>query len=266
MDIRFDQVDVALRGTQIVRDVTLVVPDGTFTGLLGPNGSGKSTLLRTLYRIHKPTGGSIFLGDHDIRELTAKQTARTVAVMTQETSQDFALTALDIALLGRVPHQRGFGGDSDRDLTLAYEMLSSVGAKHLANRMFADLSGGEKQRVLLARALVQEAPILVLDEPTNHLDIGFQLELMAMVRERGLTTIAALHDLNLAAAFCDSVVVLNEGTVAAQGSPEDVLLPDLLRDVFRVAAHTLTHPADGRSVIAFSAQESPISTNTRGAR
>lgn len=252
MDVRFEDVSVAIDNKAIVSDVSFAVEEGAFVGLLGPNGSGKSTLLRTLYRVHKPSRGAVYVGDRDVAGLSARENARLVAVMTQEIAHDFALTAFDVALLGRVPHQRGFGRDSDYDRELAYAALRSVGAAQLAARMFAALSGGEKQRVLLARALVQEAPVLVLDEPTNHLDIGFQLELMSLVQERGLTTIAALHDLNLAATFCDQVVVLREGAVVAAGTPDAVLQPALISDVFAVVAHTLSHPVDGRNVIAFS--------------
>lgn len=253
MRVRCDRLCVTLNGRAIVHDVTFTVPTGTFLGLLGPNGSGKSTLLRALYRLHKPSRGHVLLGERDIRSMSPRESARLVAVVAQESPHDFPLTVRDVALLGRVPHQRGFGSDSQYELDLAAEALRSVGAAHLADRMFADLSGGEKQRVQLARALVQEAPILILDEPTNHLDIGFQLELMAMIRERGLTTIAALHDLNLAATFCDDVVVLAQGSVAAAGPPADVLQPGLIREVFGVTADIVPHPHDSRTVIAFSA-------------
>ncbi|GGC53216.1 ABC transporter ATP-binding protein [Hoyosella rhizosphaerae] len=255
MRVHIEDLTVTLDGKRVVHGVNLDVQPGRFIGLLGPNGSGKSSLLRTVYRVHKPSSGTVRIDGLDLRDLSARETARLVAVMTQELAQDFPLTALEVALLGRVPHQRGFGGDSRYDLDLAHDTLESVGAGHLKGRLFAALSGGEKQRILLARALVQETPVLILDEPTNHLDIGFQLELMTMIRERGLTTIAALHDLNLAATFCDDVVVLNDGGVAASGTPHNVLTPELISDVFGVAAHTLIHPSDGRPVIAFSTQQ-----------
>ncbi|NYI04693.1 ABC transporter ATP-binding protein [Allostreptomyces psammosilenae] len=252
MRIDFTDVGITRAGRDIVRGATFGVGPGQIAGLVGPNGSGKSTLLRSLYRVVRPDTGSVRIDGRDVWRLPGREVARQVAVMAQETSADFDLGVLDVVLLGRLPHQRGFGADSPHDLRLADAALDRVGARHLADRPFAALSGGEKQRVLLARALVQESRVLVLDEPTNHLDIAFQLELMRIVGDLGLTTIAALHDLNLAAAHCDVVAVLHAGRIVAHGPPGEVLTAELLHEVFGVRAHLLPHPATGKPLIAFS--------------
>jgi iron complex transport system ATP-binding protein len=252
MRVDFEDVAIALGGTRVVRGATFSVAPGQVAGLVGPNGSGKSTLLRSLYRVIRPEAGTVGIGGKDVWQLPPRTVARQLAVMTQETTADFDLDVLDVVLLGRLPHHRGFGGDSPHDLALADRALARVGAAELAERPFAGLSGGEKQRVLLARALVQESQVLVLDEPTNHLDVSFQLELMRIIGELGLTTLAALHDLNLAAAHCDVVAVMRQGLIVAHGPPEQVLTPELIGDVFGVQAHRLSHPATGRPLIAFS--------------
>ncbi|MFJ3957055.1 ABC transporter ATP-binding protein [Arthrobacter sp. NPDC090010] len=258
MRVSFDHVSVTLAGRTIVQDISLDVESGQVLGILGPNGCGKSTLLRSLYRVHRPSRGVIRIDGSDVHRLKPREAARRIAVMAQEGGQDFPLTAREVVLLGRVPHQRGFGADSEQELDLSEQALHDVGASSLAHRTFAGLSGGEKQRVLLARALVQEAPVLVLDEPTNHLDVAFQLELMRLVTGRGLTVLAALHDMNLAADHCDRIAVLNHGRLSAVGPPGDVLGEDLIRETFSVESRTLTHPLTGRPLIAVAASPSAI--------
>ncbi|GAB3707653.1 ABC transporter ATP-binding protein [Mariniluteicoccus flavus] len=250
MDLRFSHVSVDLGGRRIVDDVSLTVPSGTCVGLIGANGSGKSTLLRTAYRVHRPATGQVFADGDDLARLPSGEAARRVAVMTQEIGSEFPLTGLDMVLLGRVPHQHGFGADSPQDLDIAHGALAEVGATHLAGRTFATFSGGEKQRVLLARALAQQAPIMILDEPTNHADLGFQHELLHLVAGRGATVLAALHDVNLALAYCDRAAVMVDGRLRADGAVEDVLTPELVDDVLRVASHALDDPRGGR-VLSF---------------
>ncbi|SEB59555.1 ABC transporter ATP-binding protein [Arthrobacter woluwensis] len=256
MNISFDDVHVTLGRREIVHGVSLDVPSGQVLGILGPNGCGKSTLLRTLYRVYRPSAGTVRVDGEDVQRLSPREAARRIAVMAQESGLDFPLTALEVTLLGRVPHQRGFGADTAQERALADEALHDVGASALAHRNFAELSGGEKQRVLLARALVQQAPVLVLDEPTNHLDISFQLELMRLVTGRGLTVLAALHDMNLAADHCDQVAVLSRGRLLAAGAPADVLDEGLIREAFSVESRRLRHPLTGRPLIAVAAPSS----------
>ncbi|MEU3765064.1 ABC transporter ATP-binding protein [Amycolatopsis keratiniphila] len=251
MKIHFHDVSVVLGGDQVLREVDIEVRSGRFLGLVGPNGSGKSTLLRTLYRAVAPSSGRVLLGEHDVWRTDRRTVARAVAVMTQETSSEFDLTVLDVVLLGRVPFQRGFGRDTEADLDLAWTALDRVGATDIADRPIGRLSGGQRQRVMLARALAADSPVLVLDEPTNHLDIAFQLELMRIAAGLDRTIVAALHDLNLAATYCDDIAVLDAGRVVATGTPDEALAPRVVENVFGVAVDQLTHPRDGRPVLVF---------------
>jgi iron complex transport system ATP-binding protein len=252
MKISIEDLSIELGGRRIVDRVSLEVERGRRLALLGPNGSGKSTLLRSLYRLHRPASGSIRIGGDDLWRLGARAAAQRIAVVAQESAAEHDLTAFQVVMLGRVPHQRGFGADSPADLAAAEAALERVGALDLADRPFAVLSGGEKQRILLARAITQDCPVLVLDEPTNHLDVTFQLELMQLVADLGLTTIAALHDLNLAVEYCDAVAVLKEGRLVAAGDPDTVLTGDLVAEAFAVRADRIPHPATGRPHFALS--------------
>ncbi|MCH8614419.1 ABC transporter ATP-binding protein [Arsenicicoccus dermatophilus] len=260
MELRFSDVHVELGGNPILGGVDLVVPSGEVVGLVGANGSGKSTLLRAAYRVHRPSKGTVHVGGDDVHRLPAPEVARRIAVMAQEITNDFPMTVLDVVLLGRVPHQRGFGVDSPADLALAHDSLAEVGAADLHRRVFSSLSGGEKQRVLLARALTQQAPVLILDEPTNHADLGFQHELLHLVTHRGATVLAALHDVNLALTYCRRAVVLDQGTVCAEGPVESVLTPAVVDQVLRVSSRALPDPRGG-TVLSFRRPSTPTRTD-----
>ena len=249
MRVEFDDVTVVLGGTEVVHGASLTVEPGTVVGLVGPNGSGKSSLLRTLYRAVRPSRGTVRVDGADVRTLSGRQHARQVAVMLQDSHTDFDLSVHEVVLLGRAPHHASFGRDTAEDLRIADDAMRRTGIDDLAGRMVATLSGGQRQRVMLARALTQQSPVLVLDEPSNHLDIRHQLELMSTVRGLGRTVIAALHDLNLAARYCDRVVVLDAGTVVADGPPAATLTPELVRAVFGVEARVLEDGQD--RVLAF---------------
>ncbi|GAB2475288.1 ABC transporter ATP-binding protein [Promicromonospora xylanilytica] len=249
MRVEFDDVTVVLGGTEVVHGASLTVEPGTVVGLVGPNGSGKSSLLRTLYRAVRPSRGTVRLDGADVRTLSGRQHARQVAVMLQDPHTDFDLSVHEVVLLGRAPHHASFGRDTADDLRIAEDAMRRTGIEDLAGRMVGTLSGGQRQRVMLARALTQQSPVLVLDEPSNHLDIKHQLELMSTVRGLGRTVIAALHDLNLAAQYCDRVVVLDAGTVVADGPPAASFTPGLIRTVFGVEARVLEDHDD--RVLAF---------------
>jgi iron complex transport system ATP-binding protein len=263
MRVDIENLSAHRGGRPVVTDVSVSVPSGTVLGLLGPNGSGKSTLLRAVSGLAPPAAGRVLFDGADITALNRKELARQVAVMAQEHSEEFEIPVLDMVLLGRIPHGRGYGRDSDRDIALAQEALTRVGAAHLEARSFSALSGGERQRVLFARALAQDTPVLVLDEPTNHLDIAHQLELLDLVRATERTVMVALHDLNLAARSCDAIGVLAEGRLLSLGAPDEVLHTDLVRSVFGVESTAVAHPRSGRRHLLFDAR-SPLKPNDHG--
>src|SRR5699024_6973127 len=200
-----------------------------------------------------PEHGAITLAGQDIAAMSAKQLARHLAVVSQESAALFEFSVQDIVLMGRAPHKRLLEADSAADVARAQDALRQVGLAAHGQRSITTLSGGEKQRVMLARALVQDAPILVLDEPTNHLDIHYQLQLMELIRTLRVSVITALHDLNLAARYCDRIYVLQDGSIAAAGTPEEVLTQATLRRVFRVDADILRHPRTGKLHIVYVA-------------
>ena len=239
----------------IVRDVSLHVAQGELVGLLGPNGSGKSTLLRMIYRILKPASGSVQVHGSDVWHGSARDNARAMAVLAQENSGEFELLVRDMVLMGRTPHQSAFARDSAEDFRIVAQALERVDAQYLSERMFSTLSGGEKQRVLMARALTQQAPLLVLDEPTNHLDVRHQFELMNLIRSLGLTALAALHELPLAAHYCDRLYLLKDGALVAQGTPAEVLTPETIADAYGVRALVRTSLRTGKPVIEFMPDE-----------
>ena len=251
MDIAVSQVGVAIDRVPIIAGVDLTVRPGEFVGIIGPNGSGKSTLLRTLYRALRPSAGVVTMASEDVWAGSARAAARRTAVVAQETPSDFDFSVTEVVLMGRTPHKGMLSGDSLADWDIAATALERVGLIDKATRVYASLSGGEKQRVLLARALAQQTEVMVLDEPTNHLDIRAQLDLLELVRDLGLTTIAALHDLNLAAAYCDRLLVMSSGSLIATGETADVLTPELLATVFGVRAIPGVHPITGRLHLTF---------------
>ncbi|EMY32523.1 cobalamin/Fe3+-siderophore ABC transporter ATPase [Arthrobacter crystallopoietes BAB-32] len=242
-------------GKLILDGVDCAVPAGTVTGLLGPNGSGKTSLLQLLAAVAAPNAGSVLLDGSDLRRLPRKERARRLALVEQSAATDLPLTVLDAVLLGRLPYRSLLAGTSGEDLDIARRCLADVGLDAFADRRYSTLSGGERQRVQLAKALAQEPDVLLLDEPTNHLDINAQLSAMELVRNLaagGVAVLAALHDINIAAAYCDQVIVLHQGRVAAAGPTDGVLTPALIRRVYGVDAVVLEHPVTGRPLVALS--------------
>jgi len=255
VDLNAREVRWGTGGQIIVDGVSVSVASGSVTGLLGPNGAGKSSLLRLLAGVTSPDAGVVLADGADVHRLPRRERARAMALLEQETHPSVPLTVRDVVLLGRIPHRAAFSlpraGDDATDEAIALESLATVGLTGFERRDFATLSGGERQRVQVARALAQQPRLLLLDEPTNHLDVAAQLSLLSLVRGLGLTTVAALHDLNLAASWCDHVVVLDAGRVVAHGEPREVLTPALIAQVYGVHAHVLEHPGTGRPLIAF---------------
>ncbi|MEU3308865.1 ABC transporter ATP-binding protein [Nocardiopsis sp. NPDC006832] len=218
----------------------LQVCRGEVLGLIGPNGSGKTTLLRILFGALRPREGTVTFDGRPLTRLSPRQIAQRIAVVIQEPRSELMLSAADMVILGRTPHLGMFSRRGPRDDELAAAALEKVGALDLAHRDISELSGGEKQRVLIARALVQEADCLLLDEPTNHLDIGYQHQVLDLVRGLEMTAVVVLHDLNLAARYCDRLMLLDRGRVRASGDVPQVLRSETIERVYGVATERAT--------------------------
>jgi iron complex transport system ATP-binding protein len=247
-------------GTPVLRGVSVEVQPGTLTGILGPNGSGKSTLLRILAGILRPSRGTVAIDQVDLDRVGRKAIARRIAMVPQETHLAFDYTVLEVVLMGRYAHLAAFQIEGPADLEIARAALSATGTLTLADRPFATLSGGEKQRVIIAGALAQiattapaEHALLLLDEPTTALDLGYVLETADLLRrlqdERPLGIVICTHDLNFAATLCDSLVLLEEGVVRATGATRDVLTPENIRAVYDVDAEVRYHGTARRLVV-----------------
>ncbi len=253
LSLSLSGVTVAVGSVEICSEVSLAVEAGQVVGIIGPNGSGKTTLLRAVYRVLRPRLGRVVVGEDDLWELRPSEAARRIAVVVQEPRSDFEFTVREVVAMGRCPHQSAFARESAEDRDRVDEALAHVSIAELANRSFSTLSGGEKQRALIARALVQEARVLILDEPTNHLDIRYQLEVLELIRGVGVTTLMSVHDVNLAAEYCDHIVVLQGGRIQAAGPVESVLLPEVLEPVFGVRVERVTR-SGGRPLYWFQSR------------
>ena len=239
LSLSLSGVTVAVGTVEICSDVSMDVNAGEVVGIIGPNGSGKTTLLRTVYRVLRPRLGRVVVGEDDLWELRPSEAARRIAVVVQEPRSDFEFTVREVVAMGRSPHQSSFARESAEDQQRVEDALAHVSIGELATRSFSTLSGGEKQRALIARALVQEARVLILDEPTNHLDIRYQLEVLELIRGMGVTTLMSIHDVNLAAEYCDYVVILQGGRIQAAGPVGTVLVPEVLEPVFGVSVERI---------------------------
>ena len=220
----------------ILHPTSFTLDCGRILGVVGPNGAGKSTLLRSLYRYQKPSTGTITIDDQDIWSIPPRAAARMVAAVLQEQPSDFALTVRDVVSLGRLPHRLGFSSPGKNCAQVIETVMEQTDLTRLSNRAIGTLSGGERQRVMMARALAQAPRVMVLDEPTNHLDIHHQLELLKLIKGMDMTAVVSLHDLNMAADFCDDILVMENGHCIAFGPPQEVLTETLVSGAFGVKA------------------------------
>lgn len=228
------------RGRAVLKSVNLSFARGTLTGVLGPNGSGKTTLIKLLTGALKPDKGCVLLNGRDVLKYQARELARSMSIVPQSTQIDFDMTALDVALMGRQPYMRRFERESEEDIRIAREALERADVLRYQDTPVTALSGGELQRVIIARALTQQADVMLLDEPVSNLDIRHTARMLALVRdlvrERGVCAVCVLHDLSLAGWFCDRIALMHAGKVYACGAPIDVLTQANVRDVYGVDA------------------------------
>ena len=238
-------ISVSKPPKRIVELATLHVDEGEFVGLIGPNGSGKSTLLKTVYRILKKECGSIELDGRPLESLSLKESALMMSVVTQHNYYNFDFKVEEVVMMGRTPHKKTMELDNDEDRRIVEDALEKVNMLHMKGRNFSSLSGGEQQRIILARALAQQTPCLILDEPTNHLDIKYQLEVLDIVKQLGCTALCALHDLKLAAEYCDRIYVLLDGKIVRSGTPGEVITEQMIEEVYGVKASVDVHPKTG---------------------
>jgi iron complex transport system ATP-binding protein len=236
LKVEADNLSLVSGGNMLVRDVSFTVASGEFFGIIGPNGSGKTSLISMLCGLRKPRTGAVTLDGEPLAKLARRDLARRLALVEQQADTTERMTARQAVELGRTPYLGLSSPWSQNDDVIVDAALKDVGMAHLSARQWHTLSGGERQRLHIARALAQAPRLLVLDEPTNHLDIGHQIGLLDLVRHLDLTVIAALHDLNHAAMFCDRIAVMKSGRIVALGRPAEVLTPQLIRDVFDVEA------------------------------
>jgi iron complex transport system ATP-binding protein len=235
--LRADGVSFGYRREQVLHDIRVGIEGGETLGIIGPNGSGKSTLMRLLSGVLEPHGGSVHLFGMPLAAYTPVERARKIAVVPQETLVEFPFTVTETVLMGRAPHLGRFAFEGDRDLEAARSAMLRTGVLHLADRSLHELSGGERQRVILARALAQDAAILLLDEPAAFLDIRHEVEIYDLLHElkqEGRTVVTVLHDLNLAALYCDRVALMKDGRLVALGSPAEVITYQAITEVYEV--------------------------------
>lgn len=250
MNISLNHVSAGYGKKQVLKDVSISFDSGKLTGIIGPNGCGKSTLLKCVYRILLPWSGDIHIGGESIAGLSYKESAKRTAVLAQHHRAGFDFTVEEVVLLGRTPYKGITEGNSKEDRDIARRAMEKTGILPMAARRFSMLSGGEQQRAMLARALTQETPCLILDEPTNHLDITYQLQIMDLVSSQHLTVVAAIHDLNIAAMYCDSLVAMKNGEILAVGTPKEILTSERIWDLYHVKAEVLPRQ-EGRVAILF---------------
>ena len=259
MIFQIDKVSGGYRNERIIQGVSLEIPRGVFFGIIGPNGSGKTTLLRMASRIVLLQQGYIRLEGEDIRQIPLREFARQVAFVTQESSSPFSYPVFETVLMGRIPHLRRLQHESKADFAAVEEAMEMTQTTHLRGARCDELSAGERQRVGIARALAQQPKLLFLDEPTAHLDIGHQIQVLDLLkrlnRDRGLTIVMVVHDLNLASAYCTEICLLHEGKVYAHGAPEVVLDYRIIEAVYKTVVVVNKNPLNGTPFVVLVPQE-----------
>lgn len=242
MELTAKNLQVRRGKKDIIRDISVFVKNRQFVGLIGPNGCGKSTLLKSIYKSLTPQGGSVFLDDLDVLNSPEKKVSQHLGVVGQFNEMSFDLTVEQIVLLGRTPHKKLLEPDRADDYRIVEEALRRTRLLDYRTRSYLSLSGGEKQRVILARTIAQQPQLMILDEPTNHLDIRYQFEILSCVKQLGISVLAALHDLELAVMYCDYLYAIKDGGIYAHGTPEEVLTPQTIEALYQIKCQTYINP------------------------
>lgn len=253
VELQISNATIGYGKVPVLREISLTVAPGEVLGIVGPNGVGKSTLIKAASGILTPDAGKILIDGHDVCQLSPPERARVMAVVPQAAQLPETFTVQDVVLMGRTPYLGWLDRESETDYEIASEAMTRTTISHLYNRHVGELSGGEQQRVFIARALAQTPSILLLDEPTAHLDLRHQDDILNLVRslavENGLTIVITLHDLNLVARFADRVALLSNGRVRSMGTPEQVLTPEELATVYGINIHVTSHPIHGTPLV-----------------
>jgi len=250
-DIRVENLGFSYGDKRIFEDIDLHVEKKQFVGLIGPNGCGKSTLLKNVYRLYHPEMGDIRIDGKDVNSIKHKAFAKKMAVVFQEGNHQFDFSVKEIVTMGRFAHKKLMENESKNDHRIVSGAIERVGLSGFEDRCFLSLSGGEKQRVLIARALAQQSEIIVLDEPTNHLDIKYQLQVMEIIKSLNITTFTAVHDFNIAAQYCDYIYVMKDGQIHSAGTPEKTLTEAMFNEVFGVKSLIQNNPCTKKLHVSF---------------
>ena len=251
MNLSVENITVKINKVDIVKSISLHAQKGDFVGILGPNGSGKSTFLKSIYGVLNYDNGCIKLDGKDIKTISLSDIAKDMAVVGQFNTINFDLSVFDILLMGRSPHLGTWKKESEEDYKIALNAIKKVGMEKSLDRSFATLSGGEKQRVVLARALTQQPQVLILDEPTNHLDIKYQIEILSLVKDLGICVVAALHYLSLAAQFCNEIYIIKHGELIAKGKPKDIITANMVKEVYEIDCDIVYNENTGAMMISY---------------
>jgi len=247
--LKIQNVECSYDSAKVLKDINFEVKSGDFVGIIGPNGSGKTTLLRSMSRTLKPRVGTVLLDGKDVFALDAKEVAKNLAVLSQTAAEPLMFTALEVVLMGRTPHLKWLQKEGKKDYAIVKNAMRTTNSWQIADRIFTELSSGEKQRVMIARALAQTPRVLLLDEPTTHLDINNQVEILNLIKDLSkkgkLTVIAVFHDLNLAAQYCDYLILLHLGKIESIGAPAAVLMPENIKHVYKMDVLAKKHPITG---------------------
>ena len=248
--LRISRLDWGYNGKSVLKDVTLRIPEGSFTGIIGPNGAGKTTLLKLVLSLLPPEKRSIFIDGRDTAGLSRKIMARTLSYVPQTPGVDFGFTVKEMVAMGRNPHIQAFSGGTPEDESIINKAIEDTRIEHLRSKNVQTISGGELQRVIIARALAQNPSILALDEPTNHLDLNHQIKILSLIKklstEKGITVLAVLHDFNHALQYCDNLVLMDKGTVTASGLPEEVITPEIIERMYHLEIAIEKNPFTGK--------------------